>query len=87
VIGTGPFSVGYNGHAKCCDCVDCAKARARRTSELWEANGSFARPKSADSTVFVRSYFRKQSGHLNRFPNTKRLMRELVRGIKTMPKE
>ena len=79
-----PYSLGFNGHAKCCDCVKCAKERAERVSKLWEANGSYARPKSSDSTIFVRSYFRRQPNHLKKFPNTRRLMRALVRNIKKL---
>jgi adenine-specific DNA glycosylase len=80
-----PYSLGFNGHAKCCDCADCAKARAERVSKLWEANGSYARPKTVDSTIFVRSYFRRQPNHLKKFPNTRRLMQALVRDIKKLP--
>lgn len=76
-----PYSLGFNGHAKSCDCERCAKSRAKRTSELWEANGSYAEPKTADSTIFVRSYFRRQANHLRKYPNTKRIMRELIKTI------
>jgi hypothetical protein len=76
-----PYALGFNGHAKSCDCRACAKTRARRTSELWEANGSFAEPKTADSTIFVRSYFRRQSNHLRKYPNTRRIMRALIQTI------
>jgi hypothetical protein len=76
-----PYSLGFNGHAKICDCEACAKARAKRTSELWEANGSYAAPKTADSTIFVRSYFRRQSNHLRKYPNTRRIMQALIRTI------
>jgi hypothetical protein len=76
-----PYSLGFNGHAKACDCEACGKSRAKRTAELWEANGSYAKPTSADSTVFVRSYFRRQSNHLRKYPNTRRIMQALIRTI------
>jgi hypothetical protein len=82
-----PYALGFNGHAKSCDCHACAKTRARRTSELWEANGSFAEPKTADATIFVRSYFRRQSNHLRKYPNTRRIMRALIRTIQKEKKE
>lgn len=77
-----PFAVGYNGHARCCDCARCGASRANAVSELWELNGSYATPKTADSTIFVRSYFRRQPNHLKKFPNTRRIMRALVRTIR-----
>lgn len=80
--GKRPYSVGFNGHAKCCDCEKCARARADQVNELWRANGSYARPKTVDATIFVRSYFRRQPNHLKKMPNTRRLMRAFVRGLK-----
>jgi len=77
-----PFSLGLNGHAKSCDCDLCATSRAQKVSELWEQNGSFAEPRTNDSTVFVRSFFRRQPNHLKRYPNTKRIMRALIRTIR-----
>jgi len=77
-----PYSEGLNGHAKICDCLRCGTERAQRVSELWEQNGSFAKPKTADATVFVRSFFRRQPNHLKKYPNTKRIMRALIRTIR-----
>lgn len=77
-----PYSHGFNGHAKSCDCEKCATARAGQVTELWELNGSYAKPKTADATVLVRSYFRRQANHYNKMPNTRRIMRELIRTIR-----
>lgn len=77
-----PYAVGHNGHARCCDCDKCAVVRAERISQLWEENGKAAIPKTLDSTVFVRSHFRRQPDHLKRFPTTRRMMRRLLKLIK-----
>lgn len=77
-----PYSLGFNGHAKSCDCNKCAISRAERVSELWEENGSYAAPKTADATVFVRSFFRRQPNHYKKLPNTRRVMRALIRTIR-----
>lgn len=76
-----PYSLGFNGHAKACDCEKCAKARAERTAELWEKNGAYAQPKSAGATVFVNSYFRTQKNHFKRMPNSRNALRDLVAEI------
>ena len=73
-----PFSTGYNGHAKSCDCEQCAAARVYTMEKLWRANGRYAEPKSADATIFVRSHFRRGKKHLSRFPNTRTFVKELI---------
>ena len=77
-----PYALGFNGHARSCDCEKCATVRAERISQLWEENGQAAVPKTLDATVFVRSHFRRQSNHLQRFPETRKMMRSLLRLIK-----
>lgn len=77
-----PYSLGFNGHAKSCDCGRCAKSRVAATQELWKKNGAYAVPKTVDSTVFVASYFRRQPNHLKKKPNSRRLLGELVRDIR-----
>jgi hypothetical protein len=49
---------------------------------LWEENGSYAKPKTFDATIFVRSYFRRQSNHLRKYPNTRRFVRKLIASIR-----
>lgn len=77
-----PYSLGFKGHAKSCDCDKCAEHRTQQTMELWKANGSYATPKSVDATIFVRSYFRRSPNHLKKYPKARRAMRGLVRSIK-----
>ena len=79
-----PFSLGYNGHAKSCDCDRCAKSHAAHVKKLWEANGSYAVPRSADETVFVRSYFRRQPNHFAKKPDFAKAMRKLVGDIRRL---
>lgn len=76
-----PYSLGFNGHAKSCDCNACAKSRAKFTAEAWEKNGAYAEPKTPDATVFVNSYFRRQSNHLKKLPNSRKAVRDLVAEI------
>jgi hypothetical protein len=75
-------SIGYNGHAKCCPCESCAKSHAEYIHELWEENGRFALPKTADSTVFVKSYFRRQPNHFNKRPNFAEAVRLMIKQIR-----
>ena len=77
-----PYGAGFNGHARSCDCEKCATSRAERISTLWEEHGKAAVPKTLDATVFVKSHFRRQSNHLQRFPETRKMMRSLLRLIK-----
>lgn len=78
-----PFSLGFNGHAKSCDCPACAQSRVDATEELWKKNGSYAIPKTVDATVFVASYFRRQAGHYKKKPNSRRLIGAMVRGLRS----
>lgn len=82
-----PHGMGYNGHAKCCDCKPCAEARKAATLKLWADNGEFAVPASADHTVFVKSFFRRAPNHLIKRPNARRAMLALVRDIRRMSKQ
>ena len=77
-----PYALGFNGHARSCDCDKCAASRAEVVSERWEENGKFATPKTLDSTVFVNSHFRRSPNHLKNFPETRKLMRNLLKLIK-----
>jgi hypothetical protein len=76
-----PYATGYNGHARVCDCEQCAAARVYTVEKLWRANGRYAEPKSPDATIFVRSHFRRGTKHLAKFPNTKRFMRDLLKNV------
>ena len=78
-----PYAHGFNGHARCCDCGKCAASRAEAVASRWEENGKFAMPKTLDSTVFVNSHFRRAPNHLKNFPATRKLMRNLLKLIKT----
>jgi len=77
-----PYALGFNGHARSCDCDKCAASRAEVVSERWEENGKFATPKTLDSTVFVNSHFRRSPNHLKNFPETRKMMRNLLKLIK-----
>lgn len=81
-----PFSHGFNGHAKSCDCASCARDRVGALKALWAANGKYAVPATADATVFVRSYFRRQPNHLKKRPNAQGRLRALVRSIRRLSK-
>lgn len=80
--GKKPYAAGIDGHARVCDCGKCAAARTERISTLWEEHGKAAVPKNLDATVFVRSHFRRQNNHLTKYPETRKMMRSLLRLIK-----
>lgn len=69
-----PYSVGFNGHAYCCDCLPCARMRAKRVTDYTQVPflGGDVTP---EKTVFVRAHFRRGKNHLSRFPNTHRLVK------------
>ncbi len=69
-----PYSVGFMGHAKVCDCEDCAVHRAGESLRMWKEYGAKAEI-DPEKTVFVRAFWRKQAGHLRTKPNTLKALR------------
>lgn len=76
-----PYGANAQGHANKCDCSICARAKAHHfRSALTKA--MYPRPpESAEQTVFVRSFFRRQPGHLKRYPRTRRLIQRILKGV------
>lgn len=71
-----PYGVGFNGHARVCDCVRCANVRKRvldrRLSVMQNLGNNVARmPTSADQTVFVRAHFKRSPNHLRKYSRTR----------------
>lgn len=79
---TRPFSLGHNGHAKCCDCERCSATRADALIRSWREYGSKAVVEPS-KTVFVRAYWRKQKNHFNKMPNTRRRLKTLLTALRT----
>ena len=69
-----PYGLGFNGHARKCDCASCAKARVDAVKAYVKAP-KVALPKTQDSTVLVRAHFRRQPRHLKRMPATRDALR------------
>lgn len=63
-----------SGHAKSCDCLQCAKFRV--SEYIARINDtSRAAPESADQTVPVRAHWRRHPNHLTKFPATRGLLK------------
>lgn len=74
--GTGPYSVGFNGHAKCCNCKACSKDRAYNL--VARVREHEVRPPADDATIFVRAHFRRGK-YLTKTPGTLRIYQRLLR--------
>lgn len=75
------FGLGFNGHARKCDCTSCASSRAKEFQRsLTQAHRPKA-PTSLQHSVFVRSYFRRQPNHWKSMPNTRALVRGLLKEV------
>ena len=73
---TGPYSIGYNGHAKSCDCGPCAQSRARAL--MRRARRIELRPPAdRNQAIFVRPHFRRGK-YLTKTPNTLDAYRKLL---------
>lgn len=73
---SGPYSIGYNGHAKACDCDACAKKRARDL--VARARERSVKAPAPDATIFVRAHFRR-GRYLTKAPKTLGLYRVMLR--------
>lgn len=85
-MARGFGKLGFNGHARSCECGPCIKAKAAAMMEAWEANGKYAVPATPDATVFVNSYFRRQPNHLKTQPKTLAAVQKTVRLIRKLQK-
>lgn len=78
-----PHGLGFNGHARSCDCDPCARNRVAERETLWREHGAAASP-DPKKTVFVRSFWRAQKNHFNKMPLTRRLLVERLRALKQL---
>lgn len=78
---TRPYGVSYGKHPVTCDCSECAEARAEKIASFIKRNADLNRPKFSDATVFVRAHFRRQKGHLRRFPATRAAVIARLKGF------
>ena len=81
-MSTKPYGVGVNGHANCCDCDDCASARAIAVKSL-AGNPYLGGHLHNSRTVYVPSYvvrahFRRGKSHLAKFPNTRKAVHKAI---------
>jgi hypothetical protein len=67
-----PYSANHFGHARICDCSQCATYRTESVLKAWVANGRAAVPDPA-KTIFVRSHFRAdpKRRHFRKYPTSK----------------
>lgn len=79
----GPYSLGYNGHARSCDCPACAASRAEDIAARARGYGIKGKELSLGTvpvkSYTVRAHMRKQRGHLSHLPRTKRELLKLLR--------
>jgi hypothetical protein len=74
-----PFAVGFNGHAKSCECDPCVKARMKAFKAWFAAQSKLPPMPDRTRTVFVRPHWRKQPNHLSKQPRFRRaLIREFL---------
>lgn len=84
-----PYSVGFNGHAKSCDCKTCGESRrqvfAAQLKTVLQASRAAPTvvklPTSADQTVFVRAHYKRSPNHLRKYPLAKRLFRAVLERV------
>lgn len=74
------YGLGYNGHAKCCKCDACAKSKLDEVRAYVKAP-TVRPPPSADATVLVRAYFRRQPRHLKKWPVARKLFRAYAESL------
>ncbi len=73
-----PYSLGYNGHAKVCDCGKCGLARARYLAVQARVAADVKPEPTKGATIFVRAHFRK-GRHLTKFPTTMRWYKRFLK--------
>lgn len=79
------YAVGFNGHAKCCDCDRCAKDRAEEIVQTAKARK--IRITDPRATVMVKSYTvrahaRRNKNHLGAYPATLKLLKKMLKEAK-----
>ncbi len=73
-----PYSVGFNGHAKVCDCGKCGLSRARALAVKAKRQAQEVPELKRGATIFVRAHFRKGK-HLTKFPTTMRWYKRFLK--------
>ena len=70
-----PYALGFNGHAKKCDCPKCCVSRMREFKKYVRSTmRTMPVMTERTKTVFVRPHWRNQPNHLNKQPLFKRLI-------------
>jgi hypothetical protein len=83
----GAYSLGYNGHAKSCDCRTCGAYRQAAFAKQLKSIAQVARaapdavklPTTVDQTVFVRAHYKRQPNHLRKYPQTRRMFADTLK--------
>lgn len=71
---TKPWALGFNGHARICDCVPCTGMRVAAFKKYYSESTKPPLMPDKERTVFVRAHWRKQPNHLTRFPRFKKAL-------------
>lgn len=72
-----PYGVGFNGHARKCDCTACAKARVEAVLDY--VHNPTVKLGKPGATVLVKAYFRRHPNHMHRQPQSLALLRRRLR--------
>lgn len=70
----GAYSVGYNNHAKICDCSQCAFDRSEAILNRIKKRRKEPLVYKPGCAVFVRAHLRRQPNYLNKTPRTRKLL-------------
>lgn len=63
-----PYTLGFNGHAKCCQCKPCTRDRVKSFKVWYSQQAKLPLMPDPTRTVFVRPHWRRQKGHLKKMP-------------------
>ncbi len=75
---TGAYRVGYNGHARICDCSKCARSRASALLRMIRQKERMDPVYKEGAEVFVQGHFRRAPNYLRRAPNTRYQLSRLL---------
>jgi hypothetical protein len=67
------YSVGYGGHARCCECRGCLKLRVAAIVAETKRRMELVPTADEDRTIFVRAHFRRGK-HLTKMPKTRKML-------------
>lgn len=74
------YAIGFNGHARICDCLRCAQDRAKDYLQAHMNSNQFASV-DPDKPCYVRAHFRKSPRMWKSMPQSKEVLVRMLRGL------